>query len=181
AIQGLGAGGVSPIATPIVGDIYTPEERGRNPGIFAGTWSWASLIGPLLGGMITDTLTWRWIFYLNIPFGLLSAVMLQRFMREEAHRTEHRLDVLGTLSLTAAVTLLLLALLEGPGTWGWLDVHTLGLLAGAGIGLALFLRQERRAPEPMLPLDLFDNRLIAVASVGNFLIGALLYALTAYI
>ncbi len=80
------------------------------------------------------------------------------------------------MSLTAAVTLLLLALLEGPGTWGWVDVRTLGLLAGAGAGLALFLWQERRAPEPMLPLDLFRNRLIAVASAGNFLIGALLYS-----
>jgi EmrB/QacA subfamily drug resistance transporter len=181
AVQGLGAGGVNPVATTIVGDIYTLEERGRIQGIFSGIWAAASLVGPLLGGMITDTLSWRWIFYLNVPFGLLSAFMLQRFMREETPRTQHRLDILGTVSLTAAVTLLLLALLEGPGTWGWADVRTLGLLAGAVGGLAVFLWQERRTPEPMLPLDLFQNRLIAMASIGNFLIGALLYSLTAYV
>ncbi|HSU84411.1 MAG TPA: MDR family MFS transporter [Thermoanaerobaculia bacterium] len=181
AIQGLGAGGVSPVATTIVGDIYTLEERGRIQGIFSGIWAMASLVGPLLGGLLTDHLSWRWIFYLNIPFGLLSAVMLQRWMREESRRTEHRLDILGTVSLTTAVTLLLLALLEGPGTWGWGDIRTLGLLAGSAAGLAVFVWQERRAPEPMLPLDLFQNRLIAVASVGNFLIGALLYSVTAYV
>jgi EmrB/QacA subfamily drug resistance transporter len=181
AIQGLGAGGVSPLATTIVGDIYTLEERGRIQGIFSGLWAMASLIGPLLGGLITDTLSWRWIFYLNIPFGLISALMIQRFMREEARRTEHRLDILGTVSLTTAVTLLLLALLEGPETWGWADSRTLGLLAGSAASLAVFLWQERRAPEPMLPLDLFRNRLVAVASAGNFLIGALLYAVTAYV
>jgi Na+/melibiose symporter-like transporter len=107
--------------------------------------------------------------------------MLQRWMREETRRTAHRLDILGTVSLTTAVTLLLLALLEGPEAWGWSDPRTLGLLAGAVIGLAIFLWQERRAPEPMLPLDLFRNRLIAVASCGNFILGALLYALTAYV
>jgi EmrB/QacA subfamily drug resistance transporter len=181
AVQGLGAGGVSPIATTIAGDIYTLEERGRIQGIFSGIWAMASLIGPLLGGLLTDHLSWRWIFYLNIPFGLLSAVMLQRWMREETVRTEHRLDILGTLSLTTAVTLLLVALLEGPGTWGWGDVRTLGLLAGSAAGLAVFVWQERRAAEPMLPLDLFQNRLIAVASAGNFLIGALLYSVTAYV
>jgi EmrB/QacA subfamily drug resistance transporter len=181
ALQGLGAGGVSPVATTIVGDIYTLEERGRVQGIFSGIWAMASLVGPLIGGLVTDALTWRWIFFLNIPFGLLSSVMLQRYMREETRRTEHRLDILGTVSLTVAVTLLLLALLEGPGTWGWGDVRTLGILAGGLAGVAVFLWQERRAPEPMLPLDLFRNRLIAVASVGNFLIGALLYSLTAYV
>lgn len=181
ALQGLGAGGVSPVAITIIGDIYTLEERGRIQGIFSGIWAVASLVGPLLGGLITDTLSWRWIFYLNVPFGLLSALMLQRWMREETGRTRHRLDILGTLSLTTAVTLLLLALLEGPGTWGWRDPRTLGLLAGSIAGLAVFLWQERRAPEPMLPLDLFRNRLIAAASAGNFLLGALLFSLTAYV
>src|SRR5436305_593789 len=130
AIQGLGAGGVSPVATTIVGDIYTLEERGRIQGIFSGIWAMASLVGPLLGGLLTDHLSWRWIFYLNIPFGLLSAVMLQRWMREESRRTEHRLDILGTVSLTTAVTLLLLALLEGPGAWIMLAM----MITGFGLG-----------------------------------------------
>jgi len=181
AIQGLGAGGVMPVAITIVGDIYKLEERGRVQGAFSGVWALASLIGPLLGGIITDALSWRWIFYLNVPFGLVSAWMLHRWLREETGRTEHRLDVLGTVSLTAAVTLLLLALIEGPESWGWRDARTLGLLAGSAAGLALFFWQERRAPEPMLPLDLFKNRLIAVASAGNVLIGALLFSITAYV
>jgi EmrB/QacA subfamily drug resistance transporter len=181
AIQGLGAGGVMPVAITIVGDIYKLEERGRVQGAFSGVWALASLIGPLLGGIITDALSWRWIFYLNVPFGLVSAWMLHRWLREETGRTEHRLDILGTVSLTAAVTLLLLALIEGPESWGWRDARTLGLLAGSAAGLALFFWQERRAPEPMLPLDLFKNRLIAVASAGNVLIGALLFSITAYV
>ncbi len=181
AIQGLGAGGVMPVAITVIGDIYKLEERGRVQGAFSGVWALASLIGPLLGGVITDALSWRWIFYLNVPFGLLSAWMLQRWLREEKARTEHRLDVLGTVSLTAAVTLLLLALIEGPESWGWSDPRTLALLAGSAAGLAVFFWQERRAPEPMLPLDLFRNRLIAVASAGNVLLGALLFSITAYV
>jgi EmrB/QacA subfamily drug resistance transporter len=181
AIQGLGAGGVMPVAITVIGDIYKLEERGRVQGAFSAVWALASLIGPLLGGVITDALSWRWIFFLNVPFGLLSAWMLQRWLREEKTRTEHRLDVLGTVSLTAAVTLLLLALIEGPESWGWSDPRTLALLAGSAAGLAVFFWQERRTPEPMLPLDLFRNRLIAVASAGNVLLGALLFSITAYV
>jgi len=181
AIQGLGAGGVSPLAITVTGDIYTLEERGRVQGLFSGVWAFASLVGPLLGGWITDVLSWRWIFYLNIPFGIASSVILQRYLKEEPPRTKHRLDVLGTVSLTAAVTLLLLGLVEGPGDWGWGDTRTLSLLAGAVVSFAVFLWQEKRAAEPMLPLDLFQNRLIAVASAGNFLVGTLLFCITAYV
>lgn len=181
AVQGLGAGGVMPMAITVIGDIYRLEERGRIQGLFSTVWALASLIGPLLGGLITDALSWRWIFYLCVPFGLASAWMLQRWLREEAVRREHPLDLLGSASLTAAAALLLLALIEGPESWGWSDPRTLALLAGAGAGLAVFLWQERRAPEPMLPLDLFRNRLIAVASCGNALLGALLFAITAYV
>lgn len=181
AIQGLGAGGVQPIAITIIGDIFTLEERGRIQALFSGVWAVASLVGPLLGGWITDALSWRWIFFLNIPFGIASSWMLQHYLRERGQRREHRLDILGTISLTAAVTLLLLGLVEGPGAWGWTDVRTLTVFAGSVASLALFLWQERRAAEPMLPLDLFQNRLIAVASLGNTLLGTLLFSITAFV
>jgi EmrB/QacA subfamily drug resistance transporter len=181
AIQGLGAGGVMPVAITVIADIYKLEERGRIQGAFSGVWALASLIGPLLGGIITDALSWRWIFYLNVPFGIVSAWMFHRWLREEKTRTQHKLDILGTVSLTVAVTLLLLALIEGPESWGWSDPRTLALLAGSAAGLAVFFWQERRAPEPMLPLDLFQNRLIAVASAGNVLLGALLFSITAFV
>jgi EmrB/QacA subfamily drug resistance transporter len=181
AIQGLGAGGVNPLTITIAGDIYNLKERGRMQGLFSSVWAFSSLSGPLLGGWITDALSWRWIFYLNIPFGIASSLILQRYLREAKTRTKHRLDVLGTVSLTAAVTLLLLGLIEGPDVWGWRDLRTVGLFAGSIAALALFLWQERRAEEPMLPLDLFRNRLIAVASAGNLLVGTFLYSLIAYV
>ncbi len=113
AIQGLGAGGVIPVAITVVGDIYSLEERGRVQGIFSGVWAISSLVGPAAGGLITDLLTWRWVFYLNLPFGLVSVVMLHLFLKEEEGRSERALDLLGTLSLTASIALLLLALLGG--------------------------------------------------------------------
>lgn len=182
AIQGLGAGGVQPVALTLIGDIFTLEERGKMQGLFSGVWAVASLLGPYLGGVVTDAISWRWIFYLNVPLGIASSLILERYLKEEpAGRHAHRLDILGTLLLTAAVTLLLLGLVEGPGAWGWGDPRTLALLCGAPVAFAVFLWQERRTPEPMLPLDLFRERLIAVASAGNALIGVLLYAITAYV
>lgn len=183
AIQGLGAGGVQPIGMILIGDIFTLEERARMQGLFSGVWGVASLLGPLLGGLITDALSWRWIFYLNIPFGLASSLVLQRYLRETHAETRHerRLDVLGTVLLTSAITLLLVAVLEGAGSWGLGAPRTLALFAAAGGGLALFVWQERRAAEPMLPLDLFRDRAIAVSSAGNLALGALLFSLTAFV
>ena len=150
-------------------------------GLFSGVWAFASLAGPLLGGWITDAFSWRWIFYLNIPFGIASSLLVQRYLREEPQRSEHRLDILGTVSLTAGITLLLLGLIEGPEAWGWTDPRTLAVFAASIVSLAIFFWQENRAPEPMLPLTLFHNRLIAVASMGNVLLGALLFCITAYV
>jgi EmrB/QacA subfamily drug resistance transporter len=180
-LQGLGAGGVSPVAITITGDIYSLKERARMQGLFSAVWAFASLAGPLLGGWITDAFSWRWIFYLNIPFGIASAVLVHRYLKEEPQRREHKLDILGTVSLTAAVTLLLVGLIEGPGEWGWSNPRTLAAFAVSIVSLIVFFWQENRAPEPMLPLSLFKNRLIAVSSVGNILIGAMLFCLTAFV
>jgi EmrB/QacA subfamily drug resistance transporter len=180
-LQGLGAGGVSPVAITVTGDIYSLEERAKMQGLFSAVWAFASLAGPLLGGWITDAFSWRWIFYLNIPFGIASAVLVQRYLKEEPQRREHKLDILGTVSLTAAVTLLLVGLIEGPGEWGWSDPRTIGVLIASAVSLVVFFWQENRAPEPMLPLTLFKSRLIAVSSIGNTLLGGVLFCLTAYV
>lgn len=181
AVQGLGAGGVMPVAVTLIGDIFTLQERGRMQGLFSGVWGVSSLAGPAVGGLVTDLLSWRWIFYLNIPFGIASSVLLILYLEEEPGPREHRLDIAGTLILTAAITLLLVGLLEGSENWGWADGRTLGLVFGAVAGLGLFIRQERRAPEPMLPLDLFRDPVIAVASAGSVLVGALLFTASAYV
>lgn len=181
AIQGLGAGGVMPVAITLVGDIYSLEERGRMQGVFSGVWAVSSLVGPAAGGVITDFLSWRWVFYINLPFGLASVFLLRTFLREEIRGRTHRLDLLGTLSLTTSIAVLLLALLEGTELWGWSDARTLGMMAFAAFGLALFVWQENRAPEPMLPLELFRTRIIAVASVGGFLMGTLMFCAAAFV
>jgi EmrB/QacA subfamily drug resistance transporter len=181
AIQGLGAGGVMPVAITIVGDIYTLEERGRVQGLFSAVWAVASLVGPAVGGLVTDLASWRWVFYFNLPFGFVAAAMVHRYLQEEESRREHRLDIVGTVLLTGGVALFLVALQEGSTIWGWADARTLGTLAVAVVALAFFVRQELRAPEPMLPFDLFRVRLIAVASIGSIALGTLLFTLTAYV
>jgi len=181
AVQGLGAGGVMPVSTTLIADIYTLEERGRMQGLFSGVWAVSSLVGPAAGGLITDLLSWRWVFYLNIPFGIASVALLVAYLREERSRREHRLDLAGTLSLTLAIALLLLAIQEGSELWGWTDVRTLGMIAVSGLIMVFFLRTERRVSEPMLPLGLFTNPVIAVSSMGSVVLGTILFCASAFV
>lgn len=181
ALQGVGAGGVVPVAVTVIGDIFPLEERGRVQGMFSAVWAVASVAGPALGGLVTDALSWRWVFYFNLPFGAASAILLWAFLREEPPRRAHRLDLLGTAALTLSVAALLVALQEASPAFGWADARTLLLLVACGLALALFLRQERVAAEPMLPVDLFHNRVIAVSLAGVTVLGLLLFTLVAYV
>jgi len=182
AVQGLGAGGVMPVAVTVIGDIFDLEERGRMQGLFSAVWGTSSLVGPALGGVVTDLLSWRWVFYLNIPFGISSAVLLALTLPEDGEETrDRRLDLVGVASLITAVTLLLFALLEGGALWGWAGPQTLGLFAASGAAALLFVRQERRAAEPMLPVELFRSRLIGLAAVGSVGVGAIIYTASAYV
>jgi EmrB/QacA subfamily drug resistance transporter len=181
ALQGIGAGGVMPVSITIIGDIFTLQERARMQGLFSGVWGLASLIGPALGGFVTDAFSWRYVFYFAVPFGILSAVMLAVFLHEREVRREHKLDLIGTGLLTVSIALLLVAILEGSETWGWKSPWTISLTVAAIVGFVGFIRQQRDAPEPTLPLDLFRNRVIAVASAGSVIVGALLFTLTAFI
>ncbi len=181
ALQGIGAGGVQPVALTIIGDIYSLEERGRMQGLFSGVWATASVTGPAVGGLLTDLVSWRWVFYVNLPFGIASAAMLMLMLKESRTRRAHRLDFAGTLTLTSGVGLLLFALQEGGSSWGW-SLWPTGVALAAGIVLlVLFVGVERRAAEPMLPLDLFRHPVIGVASAGSVAIGTLLFPLTAFV
>jgi len=180
ALQGIGAGGVMPVAITVIGDIYSLEERGRMQGLFSGVWAFASITGPAVGGLLTDALSWRWVFLLNVPFGIASAAILAIMLRESP-MPRRPLDVGGTVALTAGAGLLLLAVQEGSAAWGWHAWPTGAAMLAAAVMLAFFFRQERRAREPMLPIDLFRQPVIGVASLGAIVIGTLLFPLTAFV
>lgn len=181
AIQGLGAGAVLPVSITITGDIYTVRERARVQGYIASVWAASSVIGPSLGGLFAEFLSWRWIFFVNIPLCLLAAWMLTRNYHETVHRTKHRIDIAGAVVLTLGLTLLILAVLEGGQAWDWTSWQSLGAFAIAGLLLIAFVLIERRAAEPVLPLWVFSRRLILTTSLMSFGVGAVLIGLTSYV
>jgi EmrB/QacA subfamily drug resistance transporter len=181
AIQGLGAGALIPLSMTINGDIYTVSERARIQGLFSGVWGLASILGPLAGGFITDHFSWRWVFYINLPFGLAAALVVGLALIEPKRTTRPVIDYLGAIWLTASITLLLVALVEMGDREMWTSPLTLGSAAGFIIFGYLFIRTERRAPEPIIPFSLFDNRVVAVGSITSFLIGAGMFGAITFI
>ncbi|MFL5663093.1 MAG: MDR family MFS transporter [Ktedonobacteraceae bacterium] len=181
AIQGLGAGAVMPIVLTIIGDIYDLQQRAKVQGLFSGVWGLSSVIGPALGGVIVDHFTWRWVFYINVPFGLLSAILLIVAFKEQVERKKQKLDYIGTLTLTGSIVALLFALLQGGTSWAWVSLPSFGLFAASIVLLWLFVWQERRTSEPILPLELFKNRIIAISSVGGVALGIIMFGISSYV
>jgi EmrB/QacA subfamily drug resistance transporter len=170
-IQGLGAGGLMSLAFAIIGDVIPPRERGRYQGYFGAVFAVSSVAGPLLGGFFVDHLSWHWIFYINIPLGIVALVVTDRALRGLRHvRREHSIDYVGAALMVAAVSSLLLGLVRGRDA-GWTSAEILGYL-GAGVLLSVaFVWWESRATEPILPLRLFHNRIFSVANGIGFAIG----------
>src|SRR5207302_6258657 len=133
------------------------------------------------GGLIVDHFSWRWVFYINIPFGLLSAFLLIIYFKEKVERKKLSLDYIGTLTLTGGVVALLFALLQGGTNWAWNSLPSIALFALAAMLLVLFIYQENRAPEPILPLTLFKNRIIAISSIGGVILGVVMFGITSYV
>jgi EmrB/QacA subfamily drug resistance transporter len=182
AIQGLGAGGLIPLGTTIIGDLYTLDERARAQALFSGVWGAASIVGPLIGGFITEAISWRWVFYLNLPFGLIAAALVGSALVEPARRTTHRIDYRGAALLSGAVTLLLIALSQTGVRDGRLDVRTLTALYATSFLLGLlFVWLERRVAEPIMPMDLLANRRVGSATLTGFLTGIAMFGVIDFV
>jgi len=181
AVQGLGAGAVQPMSMTIVGDVYTTAERGRVQGYIASVWAMSAVVGPTLGGVFSEFVNWRWIFFINIPLCLLAAGMLLRHFREDVVRRKPQLDYRGAAVLTIGVTLLILGLLEGGEAWPWLSLAGIGVPAAGVALLVVFVMLERHAAEPVLPLWILRRRILVTSSLASLGIGAVLIGLTSYI
>jgi EmrB/QacA subfamily drug resistance transporter len=179
-LQGLGAGAVQPVAITIVGDIFELEARARIQGLFGAVWGISAVVGPAVGGLITELISWRWVFYVNVPFGIVAAVLLATTLTETFERRPRSPDYLGTALLAGGLVAVLLALLGGGGAGG-LSVATLALFFGGLAVLALFVLAERRAADPVVPLDLFKERIIAVSAFGNLAMGGVLLGVSVYV
>jgi predicted MFS family arabinose efflux permease len=171
AVQGLGAGGLIPLALTIIGEIYTLAERTRMQAVFSSVWGVSSIAGPLVGGIITDTISWRWVFYLNLPFGLLAAFIVHRTLPGHVPGRAVTVDWLGGVLLSVSTMLLLAALTETSLTWALMAI----------VAVAAFALAERRTPDPILPFGLFRNRTVAAATTVGFLSGIPLFGAIAFI
>jgi EmrB/QacA subfamily drug resistance transporter len=180
-IQGLGAGAIAPTGMTILGDIYSMQERAVVQGYVASVWAIAALIGPTLGGVFSDTIGWRWIFFVNLPLGAAAGWVLWSRFEEKVERRKHQIDYLGSTLLGVGGTLLLLALLEGGVQWAWDSAVSIALFAAAAVLLVSFVLVERRAREPVLPLWVFRMRVLNVTNAGSLVVGVLLMGLSSYV
>lgn len=181
ALQGIGAGAVQPISMTIVGDLYTVAERARVQGYLAAVWGTSAVLGPLLGGVLSEYLSWRWIFYINLPLGAVAAWMLARHFSERVTRSRHRVDYVGACLLTVGFGLLILGLLQGGVAWPWTSIQSLTILVVGAATLGAFIVVERRAADPVLPLWVFSRRALAGGSLTAVCIGALSAGLNSYL
>ena len=175
AIQGLGAGGLMVGAMATIGEIVPPRERGKYMSYFMVVMMLATIGGPLVGGWITEAISWRWIFYINLPLGGAALVYLFALMKLPARRVEHRIDYSGGILLGVVATAVILLATWGGTEYHWVSPEIIGLLVIALAALARFIRTERRAAEPMLPLHVFKSRNFSVTMVLTFLVGLALF------
>ena len=180
-LQGIGAGAIIPMTTTIVGDLYEPADRGRIQGYISSVWGVSAIVGPTLGGAFAQYLSWRGIFFVNIPVGAGALWMLQLHLREHVARRSHRIDIAGAVVLTLGLSALILALLEGGVSWSWTSAQSAALFAVAAALLVAFVSIERAAAEPILPLWIFRPRILVSTNLAGFVIGAILIGLTSYV
>ena len=181
AVQGLGGGGLIVLAMAIVGEVVSPRERGRYQGDFGAVFGAASVAGPLLGGFLTDEVSWRWVFYVNVPFGIAALVVTALVLPPSTRHGNPKVDYLGATLLTAAITSVVLLTTWGGTEYEWRSPMIVGLAVGSAVLLGLLVIVERRAPEPIVPVHLFGVRTFNVASSVSFIIGMAMFGAISFL
>ncbi|HEV3052843.1 MAG TPA: MFS transporter [Longimicrobium sp.] len=180
-VQGLGGGGLMVTTMAVVGDVVPPRERGRYQGIFGAVFGVSSIAGPLLGGYFTTHWSWRWIFYINLPLGLVALAVIAATLPARAERVRRAIDFAGAALLAVTLSAVILAADLGGVTYGWTSPVILGLIALALVSLAAFIAVERRAAEPVLPLRLFRERAFSAAAMVGLIVGFAMFGSVTYL
>jgi EmrB/QacA subfamily drug resistance transporter len=180
-IQGLGGGGLFVTTIAVIGDIFPPRERGRYQGYFGGVFGVSTVLGPLLGGFFVDNLSWRWIFYVNLPIGLIALGVIASAFQPRTDHVKHTIDYLGSALLAGGLSAIVLYTSLGGTTYSWTSPWMLALIVGGIVLLIAFVFAESRAAEPVLPLELFRNRVFSVTSAVGFIVGLALFGAVTYL
>jgi EmrB/QacA subfamily drug resistance transporter len=181
ALQGIGGGGLMVGAQAVLADVLPPRERGRYSGYFGAVFGVTSIAGPLIGGFFVDNASWRWVFYVNLPLGLIALAVISVVLKAPAERVEHKIDYLGSALLAAAVTSIVLLTTWGGTTYAWGSSTILAMIVGAVVALVLFVVVEGRAAEPVIPLALFRKRVFSLSSTIGFIVGFSLFGVITYL
>jgi EmrB/QacA subfamily drug resistance transporter len=181
AVQGIGAGGLMSMAQAIIGDVVSPRQRGRYQGYIGSVFAVASIAGPLLGGFFVDHLSWRWVFTVNIPLGVIALVVTQRYLRLDHQRQQSSIDYLGAALLSTGITALLLVAVWGGETYAWGSAAILGLAGLALVAFAALVAVERRAVSPIVPFELFRDRVFSMGNLLGFIVGIGMFGAIIYL
>lgn len=180
-VQGFAAGAIQPIAITILGDIYSVVERAKVQAYIGSVWVIASVAGPVSAGLLVEFVSWRWVFFINVPLCLLTAWMLARGFHESIERRRRRIDVLGATLLAVSVACLLIGVLQGGISWPWLSWQTAALVSGFIVFAIVFVVVEQRVPEPVVPMWVFTRRLLLSTTLLSLGVGALFLGLTSFV
>ncbi|MBR7835290.1 DHA2 family efflux MFS transporter permease subunit [Actinospica durhamensis] len=180
-LQGIGGGGLMVLSMAIISDVVPPRDRGKYQGVIGAVFGVASVLGPLLGGFLVDNLSWRWVFYVNLPIGAVALVVISIALTKKNPDHKPKIDYLGTFLIAAASICLVLITSLGGTTWGWTSGPIFAFAVGAVVLLVLFVMVERRAAEPVLPLKLFRNRVFTQCSAIGFVVGLCMFGALSYL